>query len=84
MKRGDTKKSALTLKRSIFKLVANVFPGCKPEFAKDNHRTFDIGFRLIDAAGKPRTNMIWIRKSRRYPRNKSWLTDEVRQHALPD
>lgn len=82
-KRGTIKPGA-TPKRLIFKLVANMFPGWKPEFAKENHRPSLVGFRLIDTAGKPRTHMIWFRKSRRYPLNKAWLASEVRQHALPE
>jgi len=82
MNKTRVKKSSPTPKRLIFKLVANVFPGSKPEFAKATRRSSLIGFRLIDAAGKPRTHIIWFRKSHRYPLNKAWLTYKIRQHEL--
>lgn len=73
------------LRGEISRAVAEAFPGCTAEFCGGVERSRmatrgpTLGFRLKDARGKYRSNVIWIDPSYAGTVNAAWVVDAVKQ-----
>ena len=83
----DKQKADRRVKRLIRKQIAahvrNAFPGCTAEFCGQQSgaalvsRTF--GFRVRDASGKYRSNIVWVDPSYSGEINEAWVRWAVAQ-----
>lgn len=82
-KKRSEKEGKQKIKKQIAAHVRNAFPDCVAEFCGQQSgaaltgRTF--GFRVRDASGKYRSNIIWVDPSYRGEINEAWVRWAVSQ-----